>query len=144
LIGHSVATTTTLTLTGDYSTKTYHIGKGYTMTFRLSPWYLRDQNNVARLAGRLQMRSLTLNYKDTGYFKVQVTPDGRDTVTHEFSGAIIGVSVIGSVSLHTGETRFLVMGRNTTTQIEIVSDSYLPCAFQTGAWEGVYYPRSQE
>jgi len=80
---------------------------------------------------------------------VTVTPKGRDAVekeasTSEFSGAVIGSAIIGGVTLYTGEARFLILGRNTTTSVQIESDSYLPVAIQTGSWEGIYYPRSRE
>jgi hypothetical protein len=119
------------------------------MRYTLSPWYIRDERNVPKLAGRLQVRSLTLNFQDTNYFRLEVSPQGRDTYsqqvwTSEFTGAVIGVSGIGDITMHTGEKRFMIMGRNTKTQVDIVSDSYLPVAIQQGSWEGVYYPRSKE
>jgi hypothetical protein len=147
LIGFDVEDATSLTISGDYSALTYHIGLGYTFRYRLSAWYLRDNQGQAKLVGRLQVRTLTLNFEDTGYFRLEVTPAGgsyRETMTHEFTGAIIGSSVLGDATLHSGEQRHLILSRNTEVQVDIVTDSYLPAAFQTGSWEGVYYPRGKE
>jgi hypothetical protein len=133
-----------LQVTGDYSSLAYHIGRKFEFRARLTPWYLKNQNGAPLLQGRLQVRSLVLNYKDTGYYEVEVAATGRSTMTHIFSGAIIDVSVLGAVSLHTGETRHLIMSRNTEVEVDIVSDSYLPVQFQAGSWEGLYYPRNRE
>jgi hypothetical protein len=143
LVGTAVATTSTLTVQGDYSSGSFYIGKNYEMRVELSKFYLKDSNGQSIISGRLQVRTLSVNYKDTGYFTVEITPFGRDTLTQEFTGAIVGVSQIGAVNLHNGEQRFLVMGRNTSTKIEIVNDSYLPCQLQTGNWEALYHPRAR-
>lgn len=140
-----IATTTdVIEVDGDYSGTTYHIGRQFEFRYRLSPWYLKDGQGLPRLQGRLQVRTLVLNYENTGYFEVEVAPTGRDTMTHVFSGVTIGVSIIGSVSLLSGEKRFTVLSRNTEVDVDIVSTSYLPVAFQSGSWEGVYYPRGRE
>jgi hypothetical protein len=129
---------------GDLSAVAYHVAKGFEFSCELTPWYLKDANGAARLQGRLQVRTLTINYKDTGYFTVEVAATGRSTMTHIFSGAQIGVSVIGEVNLLTGSERFTIKGRNTAVTTTLKSDSYLPIAFQSGSWEGIYYPRGKE
>jgi hypothetical protein len=140
-----VATVTDkIEVTGDYSGTTYLIAKKFSFQWRMTPWYLTDANGRPRLQGRLQVRSLVLNYNNTGYFKVEVTPTGRTKMTHEFSGAVIGVSYLGQVTLLSGESRFMILARNTEVDVDIVSDSYFPVAFQSGSWEGIYYPRGRE
>ena len=139
-----IATANTITVAGDYSAVDYHIAFQFEMRYRLTPWYLKNQQGAALLQGRLQVRTLVLNFKDTGYYKVEVTPTGRDMTTDVFSGAIIGVSVLGAVSLHTGEQRHTIKSRNTQVQVDLVSDSYIPLAFQAGSWEGIYFPRGKE
>ena len=126
---------------GDLSSVDYWIGKKFEFRYQLTTWYLKDQSNRVRLQGRLQGRTLILNYKETGYFTVEVAADQRDTLTHIFSGAQIGVSTIGEVNLLTGSTRFSAKGKNTSITVDIVSDSYLPVAFQSGSWEGIFSPR---
>ncbi|MBW2636597.1 MAG: hypothetical protein JRC86_03560, partial [Deltaproteobacteria bacterium] len=128
---------------GDFSSVAYWLGKKFEFRYRLTTWYLKDQNGAPKLQGRLQGRTLILNFKDTGYFTVEVAATQRDTITHIFSGAQIGVSVLGEVNLITGSERFSAKGRNTSITVDIVSDSYLPVAFQSGSWEGIYYPRGK-
>ena len=139
-----IATANTITVAGDLSAVAYHIAFQFEMRYRLTTWYLKNQKGAPLLQGRLQVRTLVLNFKDTGYYKVEVTPTGRDKTTDVFSGAIIGVSVLGAVSLHTGEQRHTIKARNTGVIVELVTDSYIPVAFQAGSWEGIYYPRGRE
>jgi hypothetical protein len=145
IIGSYAFSDTEIQVAGDYSTGAYHIGLNFDFSFTLTPWYLKDANGNAKLQGRLQVRSLTLNYKDTGFYTLEVEAVGRDDVmVHTFSGARMGVSTLGTVSLHSGEMRHMVMGRNTGITVTIKSSSYLPVAFQLGSWEGIYYPRGAE
>lgn len=132
-----------LTIDGDYSAADYYVGVPYTMRYRLSEWFLHDENKVAITSGRLQTRRLILSFKDTGYFKVEVTPASRNTLTHEFTGVVLGVAEIGTVGLYSDEASFLVMTNARGVQIDIVNDSYLPSAFQTGMLEGWFHTRGK-
>lgn len=149
---------------GDYSDRPCHIGKNYTMRFRFSKFYLRDTNGVALTQGRLQIRTLTLTFTDTGYFRLEGTSQRPATVRHEMNGGyyyeqelpvegrsfkavhtgvMLGVSTIGSPSIISGERRFPVMSNAVTAQIDLVNDSYLPSHIQTAAFEGLWTSRSQ-
>jgi hypothetical protein len=132
-----------ITVSGDKSAVTCYFGYNYEMRYRLSEWLIRDQKGIAITSGRLQVRSLTLAYKDTGYFAVEVTPEARDKTTEEMTGVTLGVSFIGNMPLLTGSKKFLVMTKSTGAQIDIVSDSYLPVFLLTGIWEGYFVTRGQ-
>jgi len=132
----------TCSLRGDWSSKTYIIGKPYTMRYRLSEWYLRRKDGSVIMDGRLQIRTLTLSFTDTGYFRLEVTPFMRETLIQEFTGAFVGLSVIGQAALKSGEERFIVMAKSKQTRVDIVNDSYMPCQLQTGTWEGLFTTRA--
>lgn len=139
---------TTLTIENqDASSKTYYVGLNYTARYRFSEWYMKDQEKRSMLTGRLQLRTLTLSFKDTGYFEVEVTPLNRTSTNEAFSdsmsGIRVGESVIGAVTLLTGEKMFQIAAESKQTQVDIISDSYLPVQIQLGAWEGTYTQRSQ-
>ena len=54
---------------------------------------MREDTGRGRLAissGRYQIRTITFDFNDTGFFKVQVTPKGRDAGTTEMTGYILG------------------------------------------------------
>lgn len=126
----------------DLTGKAYYMGFPFESSYRFSEWILKDDNNRPMLDGRLQIRKLVLDFVDTGYFEVQVTPSNRDTVSQvaseEFTGAMVGVSTIGETDLISGKHSFTVRGKNRNTQVEIVSDSHLPFKIQTGTWIGMY------
>jgi len=134
---------TTLTFTeADESENTYYVGLDYEMRMRFSQWYLRDGDGNALISGNLVVRNLTLSFKDTGYFNIEVTPFNRDTnsdtLSETYSGIKVGESVLGEITLLTGEETFPIIADARRTIIELVSDSYLPVSIQLGAWSGTY------
>jgi hypothetical protein len=136
------ATTDKITATGDYSDDAYTIGIVYEASYTMSEWYMKNSKTQTVTEGRLQIRFLTLSFTNTGYFEVQITPYNRNTLTHKFTGTIIGVSTIGEPAMVSGEEKFLIMAKSKQTSIKIVSESYLPFQIQTGAFEGYYSVRS--
>lgn len=131
-----------ITAKGDRSAREYTIGIPYQLRYRLSEWYTKDEKGVSVIDGKLQIRTLTLAYRDTGPFRLEITPERRETRVKRFSGAKIGVSTIGKASLLTGEERFLIMAKSKGTTIDIIADSYLPCQFISASLEGLHVSRS--
>jgi hypothetical protein len=88
---------------------------------------------------------MRVNYEDTGFFKIQVTPEARTTNEYEFTGVVLNQasSTIEDVILSDGTFRFPVQSKNDRVNISVTSDSYLPCAFQNAEWEGFYHIRSR-
>lgn len=135
-----------VTASGDYSGSSFHIGVPYTFTYGFSPQYVRERDGTQSIqSGRLQMRTMRVNYEDTGFFKIEVTPDHRQTYAYEYSGVTLNQagSIIGEVVLNDGTFRFPLQSKNDRVKIEIKSDSFLPCAFQSAEWEGFYNIRSK-
>jgi hypothetical protein len=132
---------------GNYGGVNYYIGTNYEYRNRLSEWHLRDSNKAAITEGRLQIRNLSLSFKDTGYFQVEVTPFMRDTdvltSTEQSTGALVGVTRLGQVPLLSGINKFMVLAKSQNTKVDIVSASYLPVFILTGGWEGLYHARSK-
>jgi len=139
-------TTSTVRASGDYSDDPVLIGVPYTMTYEFSTQHVRENDGKQSVqSGRLQLRTMRVNYEDTGAFKIQVTPDTRDTYEYEFNGVVLNQSnsKIEEVVLSDGTFRFPVQSKNDRVSIKILSDSYLPCSFQSAEWEGFYTIRSQ-
>nr|WP_207221201.1 hypothetical protein [Pseudoduganella lutea] len=134
---------------GDLTEYDFVFGRRYAFRYQFSTIVPKTATSnggeKADNTARLQLRNMQVNYSDTGYFKVEVTPQGRDTFTYPFTGKTLGMtsSIIGSMALATGTFRFPVRARNTDVKIEMVSDSPLPCAFLSADWEGMYAKRSQ-
>ena len=87
-------TGTSIVIAGDYSSTKFFIGEQYEFSYTFSKQYLKRENNVAITEGRTQIRNFAVNYNDTGFFTVDVTPENRDTY-HTFTGAIVGNAEIG-------------------------------------------------
>lgn len=139
-------TNTTVAATGDYSTHPVILGIPYTMTYEFSEQHVREKDGKQSVqSGRLQLRTMRLNYEDTGFFRITVTPEARQTYEYEFAGVVLNQasSTIEDVILSDGTFRFPVQSKNDRVAIKIVSDSYLPVAVQNAEWEGFYNIRSQ-
>lgn len=139
-------TNTTAAISGDYSGGSFIMGIPYTMTYGFSPQYVREKEGAQSIqSGRLQMRTMRVAFENTGFFKIEVTPDHRQTYDYVYSGVTLNQagSVIGEVVLNDGTFRFPLQSKNDRVTIEIKSDSFLPCAFQSAEWEGFYNIRSQ-
>jgi hypothetical protein len=132
--------------TGDYSGYPVIAGIRYSMTYQFSTQHVKEKNGAQSVqSGRLQLRTMRVNFENTGFFKIQVTPDARQTYEYEYTGVTLNQlgSTIGDVVLNDGTYRFPIQSKNDRVAIQITSDSYLPCAFQNAEWEGFYSIRSQ-
>ena len=89
---------------------------------------------------------MTVLYNDTGFFKAVTTPTARTPSTATFTGRVVGSTglIIGAVALETGKFKFPILSKSDEVKIELQSDSYLPCAFQSAEWEGFFVLRSRK
>lgn len=137
VLGAKKINDTTITALGDYSGAPAIIGKTYRMRYRFSQWYMRDQQGVAQTTGRLQIRTLTLSFTDTGRFAIEV-----NKFRQEFTGIVLGVTPLGKPGLVTGEHRFVIMQNAAEANIDLINDSHLPSQIQTATFEGFWSPRA--
>jgi len=113
----------------------------------MSQQYVRETSGrglVAITSGRYQIRNITLNYENSGYFEVDVTPRGRNVSSSIMNGYIIGTatSKIGVPAINSGTLRVPVSARNTDFTFDIKSDSHLPMYIASAEVEGYYHNRS--
>jgi len=156
--GQQITTTTTktdgtdtkITATGDYRLSKVIIGEPYEMQYRFSQQRLTEQTPGANaggefISGRLQLHHFYIKYEDTGFFKVEVTPEYRDTSTHDFTGQLLGAasSTIGSVNLETGTFRVPVMSRADRVDIDIKNNTFLPTQLSSAEYEARFHMRSR-
>jgi len=135
---------------GDYTGSLVTFGRQYIFNYGISTITYKMANTSggggqrSDTEGRLQIRKLSLNFADTGYLRVEVTPIGRDTGTYVFSGRTLGnsSSTLGRYSISTGRLPVPVLTRNTTAVINVINDSPLPSALVSADWEGMYVKRS--
>lgn len=139
-------TTTGVVADGDYSAYKVLIGVPYDMTYEFSQQYVREKQGTQSIqSGRLQLRTMRVNFENTGFFKIEVTPSARTPYEYEYTGVVLNQlgSTIGDVILEDGTYRFPIQSKNDRVSIKLKSNSYLPCAFQNAEWEGFYNIRSQ-
>ena len=129
---------------------TVYAGVPYNFIYRFSQQVFRNQNKPIT-TGRLQLKNMAVVYADTGFFNVEVVPHktlpvaSRKTYTRSFTGRVIGsgTNIIGSVPLDTGTYRFGLVANAQNAQIELQSNSHLPCSFQSAEVEAEFVLRSQ-
>jgi hypothetical protein len=134
-------------LNQDMRGRKFYIGIKYLSRYVFSRPTLRESKQggqVAILEGRLQLRSMRVNFHETGYFEAVVTPRGRAASVYPFSGRVLGTvsAVLGEINLHTGSMNIPILSKNDQVDIEIRSDSPLPFNLVSAEWEGFYNSRS--
>lgn len=145
---YSLATDTagTVSARGDYSAVQVWIGCKYEMKYQFSQFWLQGKAGLrgqsSLLTGRYQLRTLTLSFDGTAYFKVKVGTGGENNYEYDYSGLIVGTSVLNQIYLNRGTFRLPVYGRNTSTTVTIVNDSALPCKIVGGEIEAEYTDRA--
>ena len=155
-IGQVISTTTTntngststITATGDYRLSKVIIGEPYEMHYRFSSQRLTEQvpgGGGEFISGRLQLHHFYIKFEDTGFFKVEVTPENRDTSTHDFTGNLLGAasSTIGSTNLETGIFKVPIMSRADRVDIDIKNNTFLPTKLNSAEYEARFHMRSR-
>lgn len=137
---------TSVYATGDWSAHPVMVGETFDTFVTLSPQYVRDANGVATLDGKLKLRTMSVNYADTGYFEAVVTPIARDATTKVFNARRLGAttSLIGAYPVQTGTFRFSVGSDAVTTSITLQSDHFLPFTIVSAAWLGTFTQIAQQ
>lgn len=129
---------TVVTAPGDYSAGPVYIGVRYKARYRFSEQYIKDANKQPIASAVLKIRRMLVTYAESGYFRVEVTPPGRETSTYLFTGKTLGVAGVklGYPALSAGSFRFPVLSSTKGLVIELINDSPFPSAFQSAEWEG--------
>lgn len=132
---------------GDHTASTGWLGIPYEMRVRLSeivPKTAGADGQTAVVAGQLTVQHMTITVGSTGYFTVEVGQTYRDTYTHTFTGTLLGdgENLIGSPAFAWQPFRFSVMAVAGELAMDLVSSSYLPCAFLNAEWQGVLHRRN--
>lgn len=126
----------------------FYAGLSYALRYTFSPLVVRQEatggGQIANTEGRLQLRRMILNYADTGYFRIEVTPRGRDTYTNVFSGRVVGSdrNRIGVAAIETGSFKFPIMAMNLNVDIVLVNDTPMPTRLLNADWEALYIVRT--
>ena len=116
-----------------------YAGEPYQFKYKLSEQVYKPVDGDYTDLSRLQLRSISFNYNDTGTFDVDVKSRGRDTKTTTFTGRILGQKdniLDYSPIVERGSIKVGIQSQAKETEITITNDSHLPCVFQSAEWEG--------
>lgn len=143
VLGISYVGTNIVTAKGDHSAGEAIIGSPFTSRVVLSKLYPRDPQNMRKTitSGRFQLRNITMNYKETGFFKVEITPEFRGSRTYQFTGRILGSgkSRIGIPAIsELGAFKVPVMARGDTVKVAIINDSEKPMSITSVDYVGFF------
>lgn len=137
--------TSVITVVGDYSVNPLWIGQRLLAQADLSTIYHRAKPSGAiDPASILQLLRGSFVYSRSGAFTVSVTPRGKSTSDHVFTGRIVGDvnNVLGTVSLLSGKFPFGILANNENVTISVHSNEFLPFHLTSMEWEGTYTKRS--
>ena len=137
--------TSTITATGDFRNSKFIIGEPYEMHYRFSQQRLTEQGSGSPeyMSGRLQIHHFYIKYEDAGFFKVEVTPESRDTSTYKFTGNLLGNNNIGEVNLDTGVFKVPIMSKSDRVNIDIKNNTFLPTRLAGAEYQGIFHIRSR-
>jgi hypothetical protein len=136
----------TYTIKGNHTS--LFIGVPFSSVYRMSTQYVRESTGrglVAVTSGRYQVRNISFNFENSGFFQVEVTPNNRDKSTTIMNGYVIGTasSLVGQPAINSGTLRVPVQCRNTEFVMDIKSNSHLPVYIADAEVEGYYHSRSR-
>ena len=139
-------TGTTVVVQGNHTSCIF--GSTYESLYEFSKPYVRENSatgQVAITSGRFQVRTMRVDFQDSGFFTATVLPDGRSLSTYEMSGNVINSanSVIGQPNIASGTFNIPVQCKNTDFVCKLVSSSHLPCHFISAEIEGFYHRRNR-
>ena len=139
--------TSTITAIGDFRNSKFIIGEPFEMHYRFSKQRLTEQGagSPEYVGARLQLHHFYIKYEDAGFFKVEVTPENRDTSIHKFTGRLLGSAsaAIGQINLDTGTFKVPIMSKSDRVDIDIKNDTFLPTRLASAEYEGTFHIRSR-
>ena len=126
--------------------KSVFAGIPFTFKYRVSEQVYKENDVTVEIA-RLQIRNMSFNFSDSGFFEVIVSPlpistDGRTSRTNTFTGTVVGSTVLDKQTLQSGTFRIPVLSKSDNVTIEIQNAKHLPCRFQSAEYEGFLVVRS--
>ena len=118
-------------------------GRSYKKDIHLSRQFFRDPRSGEIVHGTLQLMTMNVRHKDTGFYAVEITPENRATITTEFVVPLVGSSPLdGPILDEAGEFAARVLSASHSVEIHITNDSPLPSAIVEINFQGEFIPFS--
>ena len=139
-------------ISGDWSSDWFAVGLTYQFSYTFSEQFLSG-NDRSSLTSRLQLRNMTVSFKDTVAFKTKVevlgTPTSEELVLTSllstYAGRTTGNAnmMLNYPQMRSGSYRFPILGRSVETVITLINDEFTPANFITAEWEALVSSRSR-
>jgi len=142
------ASSTSVTVPGNYAATDVWLGENYTMIYELSEPRFRAsaEGSLTAAGGRYQVRYATLSFGNTAYFKAQVIVEYGNTYDYEFTARILGSGnniLTTQVPLETGIYKIPIYCKNTNLRLRILNDSPLPSNLISMEYEASFNERAR-
>jgi hypothetical protein len=130
-------------------------GELFTTKITFSRQFPVDFQNRPLTTGRLQLRTWTIYFSDTAYFRTEVQPYGaaldpalQDVIPAklaDFTGKVVGRDDLrlNSPTYQTGSYSFQIYGDAAQAVVSLVNDTHVASTFVSAEWEGFYWNRVQ-
>ena len=144
-----------VTVPGDITASAPVVGLNYDSEYELSEQFVYDGNQNADTTGKLNIRTLTVNYKNAGFFEVEVYPYGTDfssdveevvpAALDAFTGRTLGEAslITGEAAFHTGVYQVYIDGNSRDIVVKLKNPSHLQTKFTSAEWEGKFIKRTR-
>jgi len=144
-----------LIVDGDITGGAPVVGVNYDTSYRLSEQFVYDGNGQADTTGRLNLRTLTVNFKDSGFFEIEVSPYGTDfaadveevvpAALDAFTGRTLGEAslILGDAAFATGVYTSFIDANSRDVVITLKNPSHLQAKFTSAEWEGKLTKRTR-
>lgn len=137
---------------GNHSGHTLLVGLAYTFEYTFSPQYATTDTG-AILSGRTILRSMTVHFEKSAYFKTVVDPYGNSPVVEqvvpaklaEWTGKTLGIDsfILGTPSYGTGDYPFQIYGEAEVARVTLMNDAHVASTFQSAEIEITYQNRAR-
>lgn len=146
------ASTTEVRIPGNHAAGVCYCGQSYTARFTFSEQFVMN-GDTPITTGRLMLRTFTVYFTETAYFKTEVAPYGTapdiESVVpaqlSEFTGKTVGDQylILGTPIYATGKYQFQIYGDSRAAKVSLVNDTHVQSVFQSVEWEGLYWNRAR-
>ena len=140
----------TVVIKGDWSSQPAIIGVPYASVHEFSPFYYSAPQpggtKIVQTNGRTQIMDFNVVFSNTAYFRVEVTPQGREPRVYTYDSRILdaGSNKFGEMVILDGHFSSPIRSRNDRVVVKLINDSWLPSTFSQGEWRGMFNSSARE
>lgn len=136
-----------LLIPGDVTGWKLVIGRPYAASFSPTRPYVIQSGpaggSMAATEVRLKLRSYSLDFARTGYFRAVFRPQFRQEAEKVFSGVTLGQAALSAPSIKDGAFSIKTPTENIYWNLTVVNDSPFPSAFLAASWMGLAESKSR-